>query len=311
MGITLRPASYSSLTSHLATSTMETSRRMPDEHDRSGYIMQVIMAAASSSPQNDDRFRSQPRVDNKDVEQHSNPHGLTAHGLTTNPSAQKRRSHGFSSMQSYDVRGEFPCDFDGCAGTFKQKKNMLAHKRAVHGTTKFACDICDASFAAQSYLTQHQREVHGDEQQFGCDQCDMSFKAQRYVKAHKKRVHQKTLSCDVCGKRFGIRYDLTKHLKTLHAAPDLPSIRRVLGIPMSSSDSRTPNGATMSSSDSGTLNVATMSSSDSVGKDDDPPILPAISENFIDALLNQLNPNPAEFLPAKALYDELLSLVNL
>ncbi|XP_055300853.1 transcription factor IIIA-like [Sitodiplosis mosellana] len=64
-----------------------------------------------------------------------------------------------------DERTVFPCPFEGCAQSFLQKRNMLAHYKSKHENRKFVCtyDGCTMELSTKQKLDFHIKVIHSGE----------------------------------------------------------------------------------------------------------------------------------------------------
>ena len=52
------------------------------------------------------------------------------------------------------------CTYENCDCTFKEKRYMLAHIKAVHLNKKVICEICGETFKHRSGLFRHKQKGH-------------------------------------------------------------------------------------------------------------------------------------------------------
>lgn len=79
----------------------------------------------------------------------------------------------------------------------------------------YQCEICMKTFKERSKLKSH-KEIHTDQRNVICPQCGKAFKTQACLRSH-RRVHNPTyMYCDMCGKTYTQKPELTKHIKFVH-----------------------------------------------------------------------------------------------
>lgn len=83
---------------------------------------------------------------------------------------------------------------------------------------RFRCHLCNEKmFDSICILNSHLENEHRciiTDQQLVCLSCDRNFAKLRYLKKHLREVHEKAtpFSCDICGKEFNRKSNLTEHL---------------------------------------------------------------------------------------------------
>ncbi|KAK7475342.1 hypothetical protein BaRGS_00033418 [Batillaria attramentaria] len=143
-------------------------------------------------------------------------------------------------------RKVFPYSCRICAATFRQKSDLVQHRRSHlgekrffceicgNGFTKrgslrthmnrhkgikpFACKLCPKAFSSPSDLKQHEpTHVSAEDKKFVCKICDRAFASLRYCKDH-EIIHTgvKPFQCDLCGQRFARRRGVVLHRRTVH-----------------------------------------------------------------------------------------------
>ena len=119
-----------------------------------------------------------------------------------------------------------------CSKSFDKKWRMDTHVRVHHrNIRRFNCERCPKRFPYASDLKKHRLEVHLGVRPHVCDVCKKGFAAQSKLKAHRDSVHFKKrphlCAWAGCGKRFGYKSDLTKHLRKLHGLCAGEDLRRM------------------------------------------------------------------------------------
>lgn len=92
--------------------------------------------------------------------------------------------------------------------------DYLEHKK-VHGKKRYQCDICEKWFEHNYVLTKH-KETHLNLERVECETCHNTFKSDQILQRHIQLTHQNILVafCELCGKGFKLRSDLTSHLRS-------------------------------------------------------------------------------------------------
>ena len=103
----------------------------------------------------------------------------------------------------------FKCEL--CSLTFKQKVQLVHHKRRHTGELPFQCDICGKAFHSKQRARQHMQNVHSD-MQVPCPLCGKIFRSKDYVSKHIYDTHE--------GKRKNRGH--TKRQETTDGASDYP-----------------------------------------------------------------------------------------
>uniref|UniRef100_W8C7S0 Zinc finger protein 700 n=1 Tax=Ceratitis capitata TaxID=7213 RepID=W8C7S0_CERCA len=112
-------------------------------------------------------------------------------------------------------------------------KNSTIHATKLVKKHKYKCSQCNQSYAFNSELEAHVRQVHdANKMPFSCSHCDKAYRYIRSLQEHMKQKHQAVLNahahfkCSVCPKAFISELSLKKHM-CLHIKEDMA---RVCGI---------------------------------------------------------------------------------
>jgi predicted RNA-binding Zn-ribbon protein involved in translation (DUF1610 family) len=98
----------------------------------------------------------------------------------------------------------------------KQAKEMV--RMAESGERKFVCKVCGKGFKTKQRLSDH-GTLHTKVKAFRFDVegCAKSFAHAGSLSTHKKTVHEgEYYECPECGKRFGVKSNMTRHYKMVH-----------------------------------------------------------------------------------------------
>jgi len=104
----------------------------------------------------------------------------------------------------------------------QRHKNNMPQKRG-----KFKCTHCDKIFTYEYLLKQHEKRKHDpvnyvlnktDKGEFSCKLCNKVLSQLRHLERHMKLVHEaepnhRPFVCEVCGKAFKTKFNLSKHHK--------------------------------------------------------------------------------------------------
>lgn len=118
--------------------------------------------------------------------------------------------------------GEKPYICYFCGKTFIQSSDLTIHIRRAHtGEKPYICKACGKGFTASNELKAHMR-THSAERPFSCVQCKKTFKRQNHMRVHIKTNHSEETHfiCNICGTRFILMSDLSRHRETSHCWVD-------------------------------------------------------------------------------------------
>ena len=128
----------------------------------------------------------------------------------------RKRTHNSKS-------GMFCCPYEGCSAKFNQMSSLKHHEN--RHSDRFRCDWDGCNFTAGSnyHLGRHKTQAHTEERPYICcaQKCDKRFKIRADFKRHLKTFHSDlTLyGCEYpdCGQTFADRKILTNH-EVIHLA---------------------------------------------------------------------------------------------
>ncbi|XP_055529162.1 transcription factor grauzone-like [Wyeomyia smithii] len=148
----------------------------------------------------------------------------------------------------------FQCNI--CGKNYNSKKILREHEKEIHVNPKpiktvnrVQCETCKKEFDTEGLLKAHQRKshslikcpqcfkdlvpgslwkhllsIHGNASQYVCEICARSFRDKRCFQAHLKghmgTRHEDRVQCTICLVWLTNKYQLTKHIKRRHVAPD-------------------------------------------------------------------------------------------
>ncbi|XP_055842414.1 zinc finger protein 540-like [Episyrphus balteatus] len=123
-----------------------------------------------------------------------------------------------------------------CNKIFKKTDTLTAHMRTHEGLKPFPCLLCDKSYARQSRLKGHVRNIHEGrpEERFPCTEpgCNKTMSSNQSLRKHIKDIHstipKQPYICEECGKVLTSLESLKNHsyqhtgAQLPHACPQCP-----------------------------------------------------------------------------------------
>ena len=103
-----------------------------------------------------------------------------------------------------DDAGLVKLQCDDCKYSTTSEKNLMNHRRRVHVSCDFACELCSKTFALNEDLIEHKR-CH--EKPFPCDYCHEAMTDAHLLERHISQHHPETLNTDEPGKSMTDRND--------------------------------------------------------------------------------------------------------
>ena len=170
---------------------------------------------------------------------------LVRHVKTKHAAETAEEHFGRTSSRSQTER-KFSCN--QCAESFRTKIVLADHEAAVHsGDQAHACRLCKRTFAVARDLSRHIKMKHppetaaqryqrlqaeltncsSEKRPFACSRCAKSFQTKIALGDHAAAVHSgvRAHACNLCERRFAVARELTRHVKTKHAAETVLGLR--------------------------------------------------------------------------------------
>ncbi|KAJ8901361.1 hypothetical protein NDN08_007207 [Rhodosorus marinus] len=81
----------------------------------------------------------------------------------------------------------------------------------------FKCESCHMSFKSNYEQIRHRRNVHEGSRAYPCRHCRRSFSQSGHRNGHERKEHLgQGEVCGLCGKKFGVKSKLERHVRTVH-----------------------------------------------------------------------------------------------
>ncbi|XP_067669258.1 uncharacterized protein [Haliotis asinina] len=113
-----------------------------------------------------------------------------------------------------------------CDKTWVNQNKYDRHLKAAHGSERYLCHLCPATFKWESSLQCHIKGIHEKEMDHSCEICGATFSRKSYVKNHIRKTHSdkghggvrrsRGIHCTLCDLRLDKKKDITKHLIEVH-----------------------------------------------------------------------------------------------
>uniref|UniRef100_A0A1B0C7Z7 Putative c2h2-type zn-finger protein n=1 Tax=Lutzomyia longipalpis TaxID=7200 RepID=A0A1B0C7Z7_LUTLO len=123
--------------------------------------------------------------------------------------------HKNEHLKIHSSERKFQCP--NCPMAFPCGSRLKKHSM-VHENKDIPCNICEKRFKNLRSLGLHM-ELHSNTEKIECELCQKMLKTTRSLKEHYLRIHcsetaNKIYNCDECGKEFGLKNHLKKHMVT-------------------------------------------------------------------------------------------------
>ncbi|XP_039944719.1 zinc finger protein 692-like isoform X3 [Hirundo rustica] len=112
----------------------------------------------------------------------------------------------------------FTCSEPTCRKSFNFKKHLKEHEKLHSDKRDYICEFCARSFRTSSNLIIHRR-IHTGEKPLQCEICGFTCRQKASLNWHMRKHDADSFyqfPCDVCGKRFEKRDNVTAHKSKSH-----------------------------------------------------------------------------------------------
>ena len=156
-----------------------------------------------------------------DLNEDEAKHSLEEHLKTTHKVGyQVVKGGNNSKLRRKSTKEESTCQI--CYKLFDNKFNAKRHLKQAHDqTTRFQCDDCEKSYAAETSLQYHILRQHTRKhEEIKCDKCDQNFHSfedyAQHKQEHRPRSFQVEEKCDICGIVIVGKSNLSRHYRNVH-----------------------------------------------------------------------------------------------
>ncbi|CAH2090505.1 unnamed protein product [Euphydryas editha] len=124
------------------------------------------------------------------------------------------------------------CDL--CGEVFRNADKLSVHKKNVHFRKPVKCVHCSRVFVSDYYLKRHMKRKHNEDKKFVCDICGRGFAFKGELSSHNRNVHDKHLKpkkqykCSFCNKIYKCGKSVTVHERSAHTG-QRPAVCSVCG----------------------------------------------------------------------------------
>ena len=105
-----------------------------------------------------------------------------------------------------------------CRTTFDEMDKLKEHMRKHWESLPYKCHVCSERYWTEKSLKRHLIKHETREKPFACVECNAKYVHKRQLLLHMANVHSRDRAarkypCDICGRNFLRKCDLTKHVK--------------------------------------------------------------------------------------------------
>ncbi|KAL1270040.1 hypothetical protein QQF64_032329 [Cirrhinus molitorella] len=130
----------------------------------------------------------------------------------------------------------FICSHPTCSKSFNFKKHLKEHEKLHSNQRDYICEFCARAFRTSSNLIIHRR-IHTGEKPLQCEVCGFTCRQKASLNWHMRKHNAEStykFPCDICGRRFEKRDNVTAHRSKSH--PDYNTPTPELTLPLRPTD---------------------------------------------------------------------------
>ncbi|XP_016421957.1 zinc finger protein 692-like [Sinocyclocheilus rhinocerous] len=129
----------------------------------------------------------------------------------------------------------FICSHPTCSKSFNFKKHLKEHEKLHSNQRDYICEFCARAFRTSSNLIIHRR-IHTGEKPLQCEVCGFTCRQKASLNWHMRKHNAQStyqFPCEICGRRFEKRDNVTAHRSKSHPDHNTPSPELTLALPPS------------------------------------------------------------------------------
>ncbi|XP_056319755.1 zinc finger protein 692 [Danio aesculapii] len=129
----------------------------------------------------------------------------------------------------------FTCSHPSCRKSFNFKKHLKEHEKLHSNQRDYICEFCARAFRTSSNLIIHRR-IHTGEKPLQCEVCGFTCRQKASLNWHMRKHNAEStyqFPCEICGRRFEKRDNVTAHRSKSHPDYNAGSPERSLPLPPS------------------------------------------------------------------------------
>ncbi|XP_064417030.1 zinc finger protein 692-like isoform X2 [Latimeria chalumnae] len=141
--------------------------------------------------------------------------------IISNPQYLKRHI-----KYQHEATKTYACSILGCGRIFRFKTQVEEHERLHSDQRDYICEFCGRLFKRDKNLMVHRR-IHTGEKPLQCEICGFTCRQKASLNWHMKKHDAEStyqFSCDICGKKFEKRDNVSAHKSKSHPETLLPTL---------------------------------------------------------------------------------------